>query len=63
VSIKQLSPPGFNKDKLELYGHIFGAPGISPDHPKKVAPIKNAPVPKDVGEIRPVSIKQLSPPG
>ena len=42
----------FNKDKLELYGHIFGAQGISPDHPKKVAAIKNAPVPKDVGEIR-----------
>jgi hypothetical protein len=34
-----------------LYGHIFGAQGISPD-PKKVAAIKNASVPKDVGEVR-----------
>jgi hypothetical protein len=41
----------FNKDKLEFYGHIFGTQGISPD-PKKVAAIKNAPVPKDVGEVR-----------
>jgi hypothetical protein len=41
----------FNKDKLEFDGHIFGTQGISPD-PKKVAAIKNAPVPKDVGEVR-----------
>jgi hypothetical protein len=32
---------------VEFYGHIFGAQGISPD-PKRVAAIKNAPVPKDV---------------
>ena len=41
----------FNKDKLEFHGHIFGTQGISPD-PKKVAAIKNAPVPKDVDEVR-----------
>ena len=41
----------FNKDKLEFDGHIVSAQGISPD-PKKVAAIKNAPVPKDVGEVR-----------
>jgi hypothetical protein len=41
----------FNKDKLEFDGHIFGTQGISP-YPKKVAAIKNAPVPKDVGEVR-----------
>ena len=41
----------FNKDKLEFYGHIFSAEGISAD-PKKISAIRNTAVPKDVGEVR-----------
>ena len=41
----------FNKDKLEFYGHIFSAEGISAD-PKKISAIRNTAVPKEVGEVR-----------
>ena len=41
----------FNKDKLEFYGHIFSANGISAD-PKKISAIRNTQIPKDVGEVR-----------
>ncbi|VDI71448.1 Hypothetical predicted protein [Mytilus galloprovincialis] len=41
----------FNKNKLEFYGHIFSADGISAD-PRKISAIRNTTIPKDVGEIR-----------
>jgi hypothetical protein len=41
----------FDKDKLELYGHIFSANGISAD-PKKISAIRNTQIPKDVEEVR-----------
>jgi hypothetical protein len=41
----------FNKDKLEFYGHIFNANGISAD-PKKISAIRNTQIPTDVGEVR-----------
>lgn len=41
----------FNKHRLEFFGFIFSANGISAD-PKKVAAIQHASEPKDPGEIR-----------
>ncbi|KAL1268613.1 hypothetical protein QQF64_033976 [Cirrhinus molitorella] len=41
----------FNKHRLEFYGFIFSASGISAD-PKKVTAILQASEPKDPGEIR-----------
>jgi hypothetical protein len=41
----------FDKDKLEFYGHIFSANGISAD-PKKISAIRNTQIPTDVGEVR-----------
>ncbi|VDI13786.1 protein SFI1 [Mytilus galloprovincialis] len=36
----------FNKNKLEFYGHIFSADGISAD-PRKISAIRNTTIPKD----------------
>jgi hypothetical protein len=43
----------FNKDKLEFYGYIFSANGLSADL-KKISAIRNTQIPTDVGEVRSV---------
>ena len=41
----------FNRDRIEFFGHVFSASGVSPD-PKKVKAILKASDPQTVGEVR-----------
>ena len=41
----------FNKSRVEFYGHVFGAEGVSPD-PKKITALRESDRPKNVEELR-----------